>query len=292
MTMVPSVPLEIVEDLQESIGVQVTDFSFSGGGCINHGGRIISSRGDFFLKWNSAEKFPGMFLAESKGLALLRSADAIHIPRVIHAGTAGQFQYLVLEFIGNGPLAQDYWAKFGSGLAAIHKNTSLHFGLDHNNYVGSLLQYNDRHSSWPDFFILQRLQPQIQIAFDDKKIDNSVLKKFERFYSRLPSLLTEEVPALLHGDLWSGNLLVDANGAPCLIDPAVYFGHREADLAMTQLFGGIDRSFLTSYDEIFPFVSGYPERFDIYNLYPLLVHLNLFGGGYESQVTAIVQRFL
>jgi fructosamine-3-kinase len=290
--MVAVVPREIAQSVETLTGARILAFTFTGGGCINSGGKLTTSGGTYFLKWNDAGKFPGMFQAESIGLSLLRKTNSMTVPYPVHDGHAGSFQFLLLEFIHEGKKKGDYWAKFGSRLAALHKQSALAFGLDHNNYIGSLSQRNDQSASWIEFFVNCRLKAQVELARAHDKIDADLQNKFERLFERLPSLLTLEPPSLLHGDLWGGNLLVDAEGNPCLIDPAVYYGHREADLAMTQLFGGFDPEFLECYHAEFPLTPGYRERFEIYNLYSLLVHLNLFGIGYRSGVVSIIDRFV
>lgn len=266
-------------------------FSFSSGGCINHGGKLETSAGNFFLKWNDALKFPGMFKAEAKGLEALRKPLAIQIPEVRGHGVEGYYQFLLLDFIESKRSCKSYWEDLGHGLAALHKNTSAAFGLDHSNYIGSLQQFNTHKTSWVNFFIEQRLQIQLQYAIDSGVMDNSLIKEFENLYKELPALLPEESPSLLHGDLWSGNIITDENGKPCLIDPAVYYGHREMDLAMTRLFGQFEKEFYESYTNAFPLIAGHKERVDIYNLYPLMVHVNLFGGSYRRQVELILQQY-
>jgi len=163
--------------------------------------------------------------------------------------------------------------------------------LDHNNYIGSLHQSNQKHDKWVSFFIEERLNPQLKLAYDSGKINSSILEKFEVMFLVLEEIFPVEKPSLLHGDLWSGNLMTDNFGNPCLIDPAVYFGFREMDLAMTTLFGGFDSEFYESYQRINHLETGWQERFDICNLYPLLVHVNLFGEGYLSSVKNILKRF-
>lgn len=291
---VPAAVQEAVTELlrhKVSGTTHLKSFTLASGGCINHGGRITTSTGTHFLKWNDARKFPGMFEAEAKGLELLRAPGVITIPEVLGAGERGSYQFIVMSFVEQQGRSAHYWHMLGERLASLHRVTRTSFGLDHDNYIGSLRQWNKPHASWIDFFIEQRLQVQLELALKDPLLDRASLQKFETLFKQLPGLLPSEGPSLLHGDLWSGNLITDEKGEPCLIDPAVYFGHREADLAMTQLFGGFDDAFLDSYNDSFPLMPGFRERFDLYNLYPLLVHVNLFGGSYASQVNSILKRF-
>jgi protein-ribulosamine 3-kinase len=290
----PAVVHEAVTQLlqQEVSGAAyLKHFTPASGGCINHGGRITTSVGDYFLKWNDAQKFPGMFAAEAKGLQVLAAPSVIAVPEVVGVGVQGQYQFIVMEFIEQKGRSKNYWTALGEQLAALHRITSSSFGLDHTNYIGSLQQLNTPHTSWIEFFIVRRLRVQLELAMDNRLIGTDVLKKFDLLFHKLPALLPLEEPSLLHGDLWSGNLITTGKGEPCLIDPAVYFGNREADLAMTQLFGGFDDSFLDSYHKAFPLTAGFRERFDLYNLYPLLVHVNLFGHGYTGQVNSILKNF-
>lgn len=284
----------VVSLLKQNIGDTITlkDFSFTGGGCINNGGKLTTSHGTYFLKWNDSAKFPNMFRAEAKGLKLLAESKSVYIPEVIGAGEAGSFQFLVLDFIHASHRTQHYWRDFGVQLAALHRNTSSSFGLDHDNYIGSLSQQNTSCATWIEFFTHNRLDAQIRLAERAALVDKSIRRNFETLYTKLPDLLPTEKPALLHGDLWSGNLMVNKHGAPGLIDPAVYFGHREMDIAMTQLFGGFNPEFLQVYHDVFPLTPGVEDRLQLYNLYPLLVHVNLFGGDYLAQVNSILRRFI
>ncbi|MEX2234975.1 MAG: fructosamine kinase family protein [Cyclobacteriaceae bacterium] len=290
--MVASIPSAIVQEVEAHTNSTIKGFSFASGGCINQGGRLTTSRGAYFIKWNELKKFPDMFAAEARGLALLRESNSLMVPEVIYAGNSGSFQFLLLEYVDGGRRGRNYWKNLGLGLADLHKNIFNEFGLDFDNYIGSLPQVNERSSSWVEFLIERRLRIQLKKARDAGRIDSGLIKKFDVLFSKLPLLLPEEHPSLLHGDLWGGNVMTTSKGEPCLIDPAVYFGHREVDLAMTQLFGGFDSTFLENYEEVYPLLPGWQERFDLYNLYPLLVHVNLFGGGYKSQVVSILNRFV
>jgi fructosamine-3-kinase len=165
------------------------------------------------------------------------------------------------------------------------------FGLDSDNYIASLHQKNHQTDNWADFFIEQRLEPMLGMAYFDKLIPLDFLKKFQTIYTKMNSLFPKEKPALLHGDLWSGNVICDQNGKPCLIDPAIYYGHREMDLAFSRLFGGFDSRFYEAYESILPLEPDFESRIGIYNLYPLLVHLNLFGTAYLPGIEKIIKRF-
>jgi protein-ribulosamine 3-kinase len=263
-----------------------------GGGCINEVVRINTSAGEFVVKYNLATAFPGMFECEAAGLQLLRNAGEIHIPEVIHKDIVEQYSYLLLEFVPSGNRIHDFWVIFGRSLANLHKHTHSQFGLNHDNYIGSLPQQNRLHQDWTAFFIFERLEPMVRLARNKSDISSQVAGRFELLYSKLPNLIPVELPALLHGDLWNGNYIIDNKGLPCLIDPAVYFGHREMDLAMTRLFGGFALEFYQSYQDTFPLENEWDDRTDLFNLYPLLVHVNLFGGGYASQVKRILDHFV
>lgn len=279
--------LKILKD-PFSENVVLRHFSFAGGGCINSGGKLVTSFANYFLKWNSAAQFPGMFESEAKGLRLLQATKTIDTPSVVGHGIEGAYQFLLLEFIESNNRSKNFWIQLGHQLANLHKINSNLAGLDHNNYIGSLPQINDQKKSWIEFFI-ERLEFQIKML---PQSDHQLNAMFESLYTHLPSLLVEEPHSLLHGDLWGGNVVVTSKGEPCLIDPAVYFGNREIEIAFTLLFGGFDDAFHSGYREIFPLQTGFRERIPVHNLYPLLVHANLFGGGYLSQVKSILKRYV
>lgn len=269
---------------------QVDSIQFVSGGCINNAIRLNTSKGPFFLKWNESQP-AYMFEAEAKGLALLASANAVRIPEVIGHGEVAEKSYLLLEFIDSRPPAKGYWERFGEELAKLHRQQTSHYGLDFENYMGSLNQQNTPHDKWVDFFVEKRLRPQFGMAFYHHKIPENYLRKLDKLAQQLPHILTTEPPSLVHGDLWKGNLMVGYRGEPCLIDPAVYFGHREIDLAMTKLFGGFTQDFYRAYQEAYPLEPGSDERMEIYNLYPLMIHVNLFGISYLSGVDRILKKY-
>jgi protein-ribulosamine 3-kinase len=256
-----------------------------GGSFENSIHRVLTTNCDFLIKINGKQNTK----AEVNGLELLKSTKTVNTPEIIGYGETDEKGYLILEFL-KGSRKSNYWIELGENLARLHQTTHEAFGLEHNNFIGALPQINDFKKSWTDFFVTCRIQPQLDLA--KGKLPIKVLEGFDKLIPKLHSLLPVEGPALLHGDLWSGNVMTNNAGDPVLIDPAVYFGHREIEIAFTHLFGGFDDNFYNSYHSAFPLPSDFRERIDLYNLYPLLVHVNLFGGNYVNQVEAILQRFI
>lgn len=283
--------MEFEAVIEKWLGVSLLEVRPLSGGDINQVFRLcLANSKDFVLKLNSKDHYPEMFEKEAAGLRLLESAGC-RVPRVEMSFVEGSHQFLILEFIEEGRSGSTSWEGFGRQLATLHLKTNDTFGLEHDNYIGSLDQLNKRTENWIDFFISNRLEPLIRKASERNLLRGDHLKGFESLFSRLPQLIPEENPSLLHGDLWSGNLMFDKMGEPVFIDPAVYFGHREMDLAMTRMFGGFNESFLVSYNEIRPLEKGWEERIELHNLYPTLVHLVLFGSSYLSGIERTLRRF-
>ncbi len=261
------------------------------GGDINEAFHLSSEKHDFFIKINRLHPYPDFFEKEARGLKLLHDSGSFRIPKVIIHGSHDGQVFLVLEMISSIKQKPDDWdSKFAEALVKLHRNRNRTFGLDHDNYIGSLPQANKPHHSWPEFFITQRLEPQLQMG--ERMFDASDRRAFQKLFSRLEALIPEEEPSLLHGDLWSGNYLVDSNENPVVIDPAVYYGHREMDIAMMYLFGGFDMEIFHQYQQAYPMEENWQERIELHNLYPLLVHANLFGGHYPAEVRRNVKRYL
>jgi len=275
--------------------VDVLETQFVSGGDINTSARVFSSEGVFFVKWNHFDhtftEKQAIFETEARGLDLLRQTDTLPIPQVIGYGQHQDKSYLILDYVDSGKPAETYWETLGQSLAVLHSHTQPKFGLQFDNYIGSLPQSNTLTANGFDFFFDQRLLPQAGLALYKGLLNKPTYDALLRLRDRLPDLIPNERPALLHGDLWSGNVLVTEDGQPTLIDPAVYYGFREAELAFTKLFGGFDDRFYDAYQEAFPLHDGFSERVAIYNLYPLLVHVNLFGSGYVSGVERILKQF-
>lgn len=260
------------------------------GGSINEAFQL--SLGDdqrLFLKKNSAAEFPLMFEKEAKGLDLLRTGTSM-IPETIAVWEENSEQFLLLTWIQPGSASAQHWEKAGKELANIHRTSNSSYGLGHSNFMGSLPQANALTQSFSEFFINSRLDAQLKISRDNKLLDASALKKFERFYRRIDEIVPQENPALVHGDLWTGNLLQSLDGI-YFIDPAVAFSHREVDIAMTTLFGKPPESFYNGYNCNFKLQKGWEDRCRFFNLYPLLVHLNLFGVSYQQQILNTINIF-
>lgn len=229
---------------------------------------------------------------EAEGLNLLRKSTFLKVPQVIGHGRIGDHNYLLSEYIPSGRYQLDYWENLGLGLAHLHLSSAPNFGLENDNFIASLQQRNFHEDQWINFFIEQRLEPLLGKAYFEQLIPLDFLKEFQAIYPAIEGLFPKEKPALLHGDLWSGNVISTKDGQPCLIDPAVYYGHREMDLAFSRLFGGFDAKFYEAYESILPLEPDFEARMGIYNLYPLLVHLNLFGTAYLPGIERIVKRFV
>ncbi len=291
----------IPQDLTKALELQLASISGKavsiisdqsvGGGCINRTLKLNTTEGAFFIKLNDAFIYPGMFDAEMQGLKLLAGKSALRIPVPLISGMFNNTAFLLMEFIGQAPPVKNFWENFRASLAALHKNTYPKFGLDISNYIGSLPQQNSYCDSWSEFFSTQRLGPLSESACRKQLLPSSLMAHFERLYARLPEIFPEEQPALLHGDLWNGNYMIADKGTACLIDPAVYFGHREMDLGMSKLFGGFSNGFYAAYHNAYPLEKGWQERTDICNLYPLLVHLILFGKSYLWDIERVVKKF-
>ncbi len=280
--------------IRENTGTDFSSLHFFpvGGGSINHTYQVETNTGQrFFCKINSNTQYPGLFESERQGLELLQAQNCSRIPRVIASTITGSQQVLILEWIEQGMRTPGFWQLFGQQLAALHSVEERYFGLDADNYMGALVQYNQKHERWEDFFTGQRLQPQVRMAMDAGLLSAKDAAQFEKVYKKLPELFPAANPCLLHGDLWSGNFLCDAQSRPVLIDPAVYYGIPAVDLAMTTLFGGFDTGFYESYQYYKPFPPNYREQWEVCNLYPLLIHLNLFGESYRSAIIHTIHRY-
>ena len=266
------------------------------GGCIHQAQVLRTTVGEYFLKYNCGAELPN-FQAEMRGLKLLQAANSLRTPQPIQVGqsvpdSGEPLAFFLMEYIVGGTPDPTFWSRFGRELAALHQHVAPQFGLDHDNYIGRLVQKNSPSESWTEFFSMQRLEPQLVLAEQNGLAEGRLRQKFEQLYHKLPELFSEEKPSLLHGDLWSGNFIIGPGQQPILIDPAIYYGHREAEIAFTQLFGGFQPQFYAAYQEALPLVPGWKSRVDLFNLYPLAVHLNLFGHSYLPEIHNILRKFI
>ncbi len=293
--MVPPVVQDHIQALiieQTAVSVNSCRFIAVGGGSINHTYQLlINESSRYFIKLNSEKNYPQLFTTEKNSLEVLGTAKVIRVPRVVAVTAVEGYQVLILEWIEQGLKTTVFWKSFGEQLALLHRTDSNTFGLDIDNYMGALPQTNTKDADWCIFFTQQRLVPQIRMARDAQRLGKKEVDHFERLFLRLPEIFPPEPPALLHGDLWSGNFLCDEHSQPVLVDPATYYGHRSMDLAMTTLFGGFDNVFYESYQYHFPLPANYCRQWEVCNLYPLLVHLNLFGESYLPDILHTIQHY-
>lgn len=283
---------ELRKALERALGTPVTGTKRLSGGDINEAFEVSLATGASIFMKSHPRPPAGMFEAEARGLRWLAEADAIRIPEVLAASDAPP-AFLALELLRPGRRRPDFEERLGRSLAALHAFGAPGFGLDHDNFIGRLPQSNAIAPDWATFFWASRLEPQLRLAVERGLIDAATRARFERLRSALPDLVgPDEPPARLHGDLWGGNLHVNAAGEPCLIDPAVYGGHREMDLAMMRLFGGFGDRVFAAYHEAARLAPGSDERVSLYQLYPLLVHVNLFGGTYVGSVKRALSEYV
>ncbi|MCZ6702597.1 MAG: fructosamine kinase family protein [Ignavibacteria bacterium] len=280
--------------LENVLGSEIIQSHSLSGGCISTAYKIKVTGGDnFFLKINSITG-NDMFIKEAHGLLELSKADVIKIPEVISYDN----DYILLELIIPGSKIKNFSEDFGRKFAYLHKFNNDYFGFYEDNYIGSHPQLNivneNKIINWTEFYFNNRILYQYKLAEKSGNSTEELRKAISLLENKIENIVIDngEKPSLLHGDLWGGNYLVDEDGFACLIDPAVYYGNREADLAMTKLFGGFDSKFYQAYNETYPLPDGYNYRENIYKLYHVLNHLNLFGGGYYSQAMNLINYYI
>ena len=289
-------PVEAALSSRVARGVEILEAAPVAGGCIHQTARLSTNMDeDFFLKWSQGAS-SDVFAAEADGLRALRESTGLTVPEVIDSSeTSENPAWLLLEHVPQGSPAPDYAEHLGEALAALHEARDGPYGWHRSNYIGSLRQANTTMHDWPAFWWAMRLEPQLALAKDSGRLPG-LDRHWVALESKLPALLAgaeEDGCSLLHGDLWSGNVYPGPDGGPVLVDPAVYRGHLEVDLAMTELFGGFPEAFYTAYEDRRPLTDGYRDaRLHVYQLYPLLVHVNLFGGSYVDGAERALQKAL
>jgi fructosamine-3-kinase len=287
------VPEALASAVAAACGITIDAASLRpvGGGSINSAARLESDAGPVFLKTNDADGYE-MFAAEAEGLAELAAADAVRVPRVYGLGVDAGRAWLLLEYLDLVPADDSCRRRLGAALAALHGHTAERHGWHRDNTIGATPQPNGRDDDWLRFLADKRIGFQLELA-GRNGYGHALAADGEALLARLPVFFSgyTPVPSLLHGDLWGGNFAA-VDGEPVIYDPAVYYGDRETDIAMTELFGGFGPGFLAAYDEAWPLDHGYAVRRDLYQLYHVLNHLNLFGGGYLSQARSLLRRLL
>ncbi|HSW53635.1 MAG TPA: fructosamine kinase family protein [Ignavibacteriaceae bacterium] len=280
--------------IEEKLNGKIKSIFSLSGGCISDAFKVTTENGsNFFLKYNSSAS-NDMFIKEANGLKELSKTNAIRIPEVLGFDE----DYILLEFIPTGSRKKNFFEEFGCKFAEMHKYNFESYGFYEDNYIGSNPQKNipdaKEKNDWVRFYFNKRILFQLELAERLGNSTDALRKGISKLEDKIEDIIgnSKEKSSLLHGDLWGGNYIVDENGNAVLIDPAVYYGHREADLGMTKLFGGFNSEFYCAYNETFPLEDGYEYRENIYKLYHVLNHLNLFGGGYYSQALSIIKFYI
>jgi fructosamine-3-kinase len=278
--------------IQELLGEKPLSVETLAGGDIANAQKVTTKNNSYFIKSASFNNAKQLFEKEVLGLQKIAKTNTIGIPKIHGTFTKGQTACLILEYIASKlPSSGDY-ACFGRNLAQLHRTgTKMSFGFEADNFIGKLPQTNTQGNDWVNFFVEYRLLPQLKMAFDRGLLAKEQLPSTDRMTTVCEAMIGKAAPSLLHGDLWSGNYLISTTGKPYLIDPAVYYGHNEVDLAMSRLFGGFSSAFYEAYHEIIPPHQNQKELVNIYQLYYLLVHLNLFGSSYLASVNQLTKKY-
>jgi fructosamine-3-kinase len=286
------IPRSLAELISRRFKSEIVSANSCFGGCINNAVLVeLKNSQKFFIKWNSQVSV-GFFEAEALGLNELRASGALKIPEVIDVGEPSNDipSYLILEALNEIGKSPQLEKDLAIGLAKLHRTTNQNFGFKSDNFIGSLEQINKCSADWGKFFFEQRLLVQSNLAIDRKMLTDEFLTSLLKIKFKIIDVLNEypSVPSLVHGDLWSGNIFWSTEG-PALIDPAVYYGHREVDLAFSEMFGGFSAAFYQTYNSEWPLDKDYPKRKKILNLYHLLTHSNLFGGSYVESAKQMLR---
>jgi fructosamine-3-kinase len=280
-----------MQNFEKILSRKIKNITPLGGGCIASVLKIITDDNQIFVAKEYSAGKGNIIRNEANGLIELAKAEAIRIPKVIYFDE----KTLITEYIGSGRKSITFFEYFGRKFARMHRYTSDEYGFIENNFIGDNPQKNlPKSADWCEFYFNNRLLYQIELTQKNGYLSDELKQNFSQLENKIDKILSDngEKPSLLHGDLWGGNYLVDENGDPCLIDPAVYYGNREADLAMTKLFGGFSPEFYSAYNEEYPLPPGYNYRENIYKLYHILNHLNLFGTGYYHQSLSLIKSYL
>lgn len=284
--MLEALVVEISKDLNEN----VISYSSVSGGDINHALKLETSDNIYFCKYNTSIQHSGIILSELEGLKALSYND-VRIPQIKAHIEMPALSAIVLEWISSIPISSSNLGQISLSeqLVSLHRSTKNQYGASKDNYIGSLHQTNKWYDNFIEYYFESRLLPQFKIAFDNEYIQDR--KVIDSLSKRIANIIPIEKPTLIHGDLWSGNYMISKNNMAYLIDPSVSYGHREMDIAMLHLFGQVPDEVMRIYNNEIPLSKGWIDRMDIFQLYYLLVHLNIFGKSYLSQVQSIIERY-
>ena len=282
-------------DLEKELGERIKASFLVGGGCVAESRKIVLESGRaIFVKLSGKALPPEMLAKEARGLYEIKKSGTVSVPQVLCVHE----KFLVLEWVEPTRMPKNFWMEFGRALARLHRFYGPSFGFYEDNFIGLTpqkntppLSYDSKKNNWCEFYFENRLLEQFKLAEQHAYVTEEMKILFHRLETKLPKILSgsEELPSLLHGDLWNGNFLCGEQGKAYVVDPAVYYGHREADLAMTKLFGGFDTEFYRAYEETYPLVEGAAYRENVYKLYHVLNHLNLFGMSYFAQAVSLMK---
>lgn len=281
----------LINKISEKLNSEITGFSSVSCGDISSAYLLEMSKEKFFLKVNCKSFAKEMFQAEQQGLQAIEATKTIAVPHVYLVDEFENKSFLLMNYVeGRRPNTKDF-KHLGRNLAHLHLCSNSEFGFSSDNFIGSLPQSNIFHADWTEFYWKERIFPQLDLAKRNGQLTDREIPTEEVAIRTFNQVFGNTKPALLHGDLWGGNYLIATDGTPFLVDPAIYYGHPMVDIAMSYLFGGFDEEFYTAYHEIIPKTEYYNEQIELYQLYYLLVHLNLFGKSYRSRLMDILERY-
>ncbi len=279
------------EFLEGLMGCPIQNMVPVSGGDISSAYQISAGSDQYFCKHHDGPEALSMLEAEMEGLNAIRETAVIKAPQVYYCQSWEAGAVLIMEFVRSKRPRDTEMALLGKQLAQMHLGEARSFGWHSSNFIGSLAQSNTKMDRWPEFYVSERLVPQLKMARDRQFLSSDEIPSHDRMIGILEELCPDTTPSLLHGDLWGGNYLIAEDGTPFLIDPAVHYGHHEVDIAMSQLFGGFGDAFYRAYERDLPGDALSADRIKVYQLYYLLVHLNLFGRSYYASVNSILKQY-
>ncbi len=282
---------ELISHISDKIAEKVISYHSVSGGDISSAFLLKSEKRNYFLKVNTKPFAYTMFKAEQAGLEAIEKTETIAVPHVHLVGSLGSQAFLLMDQVESKHPDESDYQRLGMQLARLHQTGGEQFGFTGDNFIGSLPQSNRNHADWPEFYWRERILPQLEMAQRKGLLLDKAIPTEEKAVNLFKQVFGEVKPVLLHGDLWGGNYLIANNGTPYLIDPATYYGHSMVDIAMSHLFGGFSSSFYDAYHETVPRPDNYLQQIELYQLYYLLVHLNLFGSVYYASVSHILKKY-